>query len=107
MTTQTFTGILKGNIAAIGGESTGWALLYIEEMENESLELVVDGVAEDARKFEGQKVIVGGRVFEVKLVERGVVKRIRVDSIKVHPKQPSKTVTPGAVGHPPGFGRPH
>lgn len=107
VTTNTYTGTLKGHIAAIGGESTGWALLYIEELENESLEVVVDAVADQAAALEGKRVIVKGDVFKMKLVERGEVDRIRVKSIEVHPVQPAKTVTPGATGLPTSIGYPH
>lgn len=98
--TKTYTGILKGNIAAIGGESTGWALLYIDELENASLEVAVDAVADRARALEGKRVIVTGTVFKARLVERGEVDRIRVKSIEEHPEQPAKTVPPGTVGLP-------
>lgn len=77
-----YTGILQGNIAAIGGESTGWALRDCPQLDGKAIELEMYTLLEQAAPLEGKRVVVSGEVFEKRLVERGLVKRIRVRSIR-------------------------
>lgn len=74
-----FIGTLQGGMMAIGGETTGWALMRADEKD---LELDISAVREQADQLDGQRVAVSGRMTQRDYVERGrtpllVVQRIR------------------------------
>jgi hypothetical protein len=76
----TVTGILRGGIAGIGGEHTGWQI----ERDNglTPIELGIGKIGQaQADKLEGKKVTVTGKMVDKKYVERGVVKILRADTI--------------------------
>ncbi len=76
----TVSGTLRGGIMGIGGEHTGWQL----ERDNglPALEIGVGKVgAATAKKFDGKKVTISGRLIDRKYTERGIVKILRADSI--------------------------
>jgi len=82
---QVLEGTLKGNLAAIGGETTGWALVFDGPEGAPSqriLELDIELVRAEAEKLRDEKVRVSGEVVEVRRVERGTVRIMRVQKIE-------------------------
>lgn len=61
------TGTLKSGFAAIGGEHTGWML----EVERGGTEVDVSQVAEHAKKLQGKRVTITGRMTRKQYLERG------------------------------------
>ncbi len=76
----TLTGTLRGGMMAIGGETTGWTLARDDAAGG--VELDVSKVMTDAKRLEGKRVSVTGRMIDKKYVERGTVRMMRVESIK-------------------------
>lgn len=62
------TGILRGGIAAIGGETTGWVL---EREDGSQLDVDVSAVRKDATAMEGKRVRLAGEMTRKRWVERG------------------------------------
>lgn len=76
----TVTGLLRGGIAGIGGEHTGWQLERTGGLP--PLEIGIGKVGRAAAdKFEGKQVTITGTMIDRKYVERGVVRILRADSI--------------------------
>lgn len=76
---MTVTGLLRGGIAGIGGEHTGWQLERDGGLP--PLELGVARVQEAVKTLEGKRVTVTGRMIDRKYTERGTVKILRANSI--------------------------
>src|SRR5690606_26457852 len=68
---EQFTGMLEGGIMAIGGETTGWRL--VGDGEAGALMVDVAAVPGDARRLQGQRVIITGYITTRTYVERGEV----------------------------------
>lgn len=75
----TVVGVLRGGMAGIGGEHTGW------QMERPGglspIEVDVSKVPARARKFEGRRVALTGRMVDRDYVERGRVRILQVNKI--------------------------
>ena len=82
--TTSFTGTLRGNIAAVGGDTTGW--LLEGDAQTGGIELDVSTVRDRAQSLEGKRVTVTGRLTTRGYVERGKVQVLVADSIE--PEQP-------------------
>jgi hypothetical protein len=65
----TFTGTLRGGMMAIGGETTGWTL--IGDAQTGGIMIDVSKVQGQAKRLEGQRVTITGRMGEKDYVERG------------------------------------
>ena len=63
-----FTGTLQGGMMAIGGETTGWML---QREGQGQLEVDVSRIFNEARKLQGQRVTIEGKVVQKQYVERG------------------------------------
>ncbi|HYE02741.1 MAG TPA: hypothetical protein VD963_05860 [Phycisphaerales bacterium] len=73
------TGVLRGGMMAIGGETSGWVL---ETAPGAQLELDVSMVRDEARALDGQRVTAEGTMTEKRYVERGAVKVLRVTGLR-------------------------
>jgi len=78
MTTQ--TGTLRGGMMAIGGETSGWTL--VGDGAVGGVELDVSNVEQDAKRLEGTRVTVSGRMVDKQYVERGRVRLMMVERIE-------------------------
>lgn len=76
---MTVTGVLRGGIAGIGGEHTGWQLERDGGLP--PLELGVARVTDAVKKLEGKRVTVTGRMIDKKYTERGVTRILRANSV--------------------------
>jgi hypothetical protein len=77
-------GTLRGDMMAIGGETSGWVLAG--DGATGGIELDVSSVAARARELEGQRVSVTGKMTDRKYVERGTVRVLVVDQIVSAPE---------------------
>jgi hypothetical protein len=68
----TFTGTLRGGMMAIGGETTGWTL--VGDGAVGGIDLDVARVESDAKRLDGKRVNVSGKMTDKKYVERGTVR---------------------------------
>ncbi len=80
----TLTGVLINDIAAIGGETTGWG---VRDAANSITEVDVSAVLADARANAGKPVVVAGTMTTKSYVTRGEVRTLLAQSI----------LAPGAV----------
>jgi hypothetical protein len=80
---QTLVGTLRDDMAAIGGETSGWVL--VGDGATGGIELDVSAVQKQAREMSGQRVSVTGMMRDRKYVERGTVRVLAVDSIRPAP----------------------
>lgn len=75
----TATGVLRSGVAAIGGETTGWAL------EGSSLgrwvEIDISAVRPEAQRLAGSRVRVTGDLTSRRFVERGEVRVLRARTL--------------------------
>jgi hypothetical protein len=78
MSTQ--TGTLRGGMMAIGGETTGWTL--VGDGATGGIELDVSKVKDDAKRLDGKRVTVTGRMVDKKYVERGTVRVMQVEKLE-------------------------
>jgi hypothetical protein len=76
----TLTGTLRGNMAAIGGETTGWVL--VGDGATGRIDLDVSRVQDRAKQLDGKRVSVSGRMVDKEYVERGRVRVMKVESIE-------------------------
>ena len=76
----TLTGTLRGGMAAIGGETTGWTL--IGDGAVGGVDLDVSKVQADAKRLDGKRVNVTGQSVDKKYVERGTVRMLKVEKIE-------------------------
>lgn len=83
----TFTGVLLGDIAGIGGESTGWMLNQLDDNANviSATDVDVSKVQAQAEEHKGAKVRITGAVIEKDWVERGKTKIIVAEKIEEVP----------------------
>jgi hypothetical protein len=75
-----FTGTLRGNVAAIGGDTTGWRIEG--DAQTGGIEVDVSRVRDRARALDGRRVTVTGRLTTRGYVERGEVQVLAADSIE-------------------------
>lgn len=75
----TMSGTLRGGIAGIGGEHTGWQL----DRDNglPAIEIGVGKVKDAAKQLDGKRVTITGKMIDRKYTERGIVKILRADTI--------------------------
>ncbi|HEV2295862.1 MAG TPA: hypothetical protein VGR35_18595 [Tepidisphaeraceae bacterium] len=80
-TTQmsSLTGTLRGGMMAIGGETTGWVLA--RDGGAGQVDLEVSAVREQAKRLDGERVTVLGRMIQRTYTERGVVPVMVVEKI--------------------------
>lgn len=81
---DTLIGVLRGDVMAIGGETTGWVLEG--QREAGGIQLDVSAVRDKARQLEGQLVMVKGKMQQVDYVETGRTPVLVVSSIAPAPK---------------------
>lgn len=81
--TSSFTGTLRGNIAAVGGDTTGWRI--DGDAQTGGIELDVSQVRDRARALDGRRVTVTGKLTTRGYVERGSVQVLVADSIEEEP----------------------
>ncbi len=74
------TGTLAGGRMAIGGETTGWAL--IGDGATGGIDVDVSRVRDQANQLEGRRVIITGRMSERTYVERGKVPLLLAEKIE-------------------------
>ena len=75
-----FTGTLRGHVAAIGGDTTGWRLEG--DAQTGGFEVDVSKVQRRADALEGKRVTVTGTLTTRGYVERGLVQVLVADSIE-------------------------
>ena len=75
-----FTGTLRGHVAAIGGDTTGWRIEG--DAQTGGIEVDVSRVRPRAEALEGKRVTVTGTLTTRGYVERGLVQVIVADSIE-------------------------
>lgn len=86
---ESFLGLLRGGVSAIGGETTGWVLRLDEPVSIgvgpvvSSLEINADRVLESAKAFDGRRVRITGTLVDKKYVERGVVRVLVAGEIRL------------------------
>jgi alpha-galactosidase len=73
-------GKLSAGIVAIGGETTGWKLDYVEDGKKMSIEVDMSGI-EVAGVYDGKEVSVSGRIVVKEYVERGAVKVLEAKEV--------------------------
>lgn len=76
----TLTGTLRGGMMAIGGETTGWTL--VGDGATGGIDLDVSKVQAQAKRLDGKRVNVTGRMVDKKYVERGTVRMMMVEKIQ-------------------------
>lgn len=75
-----FTGTLRGDVAAIGGETTGWRLEG--DAQTGGFEVDVSKVRQSAKALEGKRVTITGRLTTRGYPERGSVQILVADRIE-------------------------
>jgi hypothetical protein len=75
-----FTGTLRGHVAAIGGDTTGWRIEG--DAQTGGIEVDVARVRQRADALEGKRVTVKGQLTTRGYVERGSVQVLVADSIE-------------------------
>jgi hypothetical protein len=74
---EQFVGALQSGWMAIGGESTGWALMTGAG----SIEVDVSRVQDTAQALNGTRVRISGRLIDRQYVERGAVRILVAETI--------------------------
>jgi hypothetical protein len=89
--TTSFTGTLRGNIAAVGGDTTGW--IIEGDAQTGGIEIDVSNVRDRAKALDGKRVTVTGRLTTRGYVERRNVQVLVADSIEEEqpPGQPGRS----------------
>ena len=82
-----FTGTLRGDVAAIGGETTGWRLEG--DAQTGGIDVDVSEVQARAKQLDGQRVTVTGKMTTRSWPERGETQVLVVEKIEPAP-QPQK-----------------
>jgi len=80
----TLKGKLKGDLVAIGGETTGWQLVYTNSKGPETLEVDMKAV-KDAESLDGAEVTISGSIFSKQYVERGAVLILKAATVVAAP----------------------
>ena len=83
--TMNYTGTLRGDMAGIGGESTGWALETVAT-DTGWVDVDISRVEAQAEALKGQRVTITGRIVQKRWVERGKQKLLIADLIVAAPK---------------------
>jgi hypothetical protein len=81
----TLIGKLKGGMMAIGGETTGWQLIYTTSKGATKIEVDMKAI-EKTQTFDGAKVTVTGTIITKKYIERGSVLILKAESVVAGPK---------------------
>ena len=82
-TTATATGVLLNDVAAVGGETTGWSIRV--DATGELLEVDVAAVGDLAALLAGKRVEAAGLVIARRYTERGLVNVLVVTSVRAAP----------------------
>ena len=82
---QTLTGTLRGGMMGVGGETTGWVLAG--DGATGGIEVDVSRVKPQAKQLDGQRVAVTGMMRDKDYVERGTVRVLVIDQIRLAPKK--------------------
>lgn len=80
-----FTGLLRGDIMGIGGESTGWLLEDCEQRGGKAIEVDPGAATAQARAAKNKKVTITGKIVTHSYTERGEVVRLVAESIEALP----------------------
>ncbi len=78
----TLSGRLKGGMAGIGGEHTGWVLEYQTKAGPQTIEVDLSGI--DATKTHEGPARITGKIFKKNYIERGpvlILKAIKIDPL--------------------------
>ena len=78
-----FTGTLRGDVAAIGGETTGWRLAG--DGATGGLDVDVSRILDKARELDGKRVSINGRLMDKHWPERGKVQVLVAEKIAPAP----------------------
>jgi len=78
---NTVTGTLRGGMAGIGGEHTGWQIERTGGGGAAAIEVDVAKIKGSATKLDGRTVTITGTMVDKKYIERGVVKILRAETI--------------------------
>ena len=76
---ESVTGLLRNDMVAIGGDTTGWAI----DTADGRIEVDVSAIIEQAKALAGQQVKAGGEYVQVQYVERGLVTVLKVLTLAV------------------------
>ena len=80
----TFTGTLQGDVAAIGGERTGWRL--VGDGATGGFDVDISKVRDRARQLDGKRVAATGRMTTKDWPERGRTQVLVADRIEPAPQ---------------------
>ena len=75
-----FTGTLRGDVAAIGGETTGWRLEG--DAQTGGIDVDVSKVQARAKQLDGKRVTAAGRMTTKRWVERGETQVLVVEKLE-------------------------
>ena len=78
-----FTGTLRGDVAAIGGETTGWRLEG--DAQTGGIDVDVSRVQDRAKQLDGKRVTVSGKMTTRSWPERGETQVLVVEKIEPAP----------------------
>ena len=79
------TGKLQGGLMGIGGETTGWRLVYTTSKGAAKIEVDMKAI-KNAQTFDGSKVTVKGTIIAKQYIERGTVLILKAESVVKVPK---------------------
>jgi hypothetical protein len=79
---QVVVGMLSGDVAAIGGETTGWRIV---DDKGTAQEVDVSAVRDQAKKLDGKRVRIVGTIITKQYVERGPTKVLAAQRIETAP----------------------
>ena len=79
---ETFTGVLRGGIIAVGAETTGWQL---ERPDGTRVDVDVSKAADAAGRLDGKRVVIHGGMTKANWVERGERPLIVAERIEAAP----------------------
>ena len=77
----TLSGELQGGIMAIGGETTGWILIFHDGGKTANIEVDMMGIAK-VKGLDGKEVTITGTIVKQQYVERGAVLILKAKSVK-------------------------
>ena len=80
----TFTGTLRGGMMAIGGETTGWTL--VGDAQTGGIQVDTSRVQDQAKKLDGKRVTITGKMSEKNYVESGKTQILIADKIEPAPE---------------------
>ena len=83
----TFTGILRGRVMAIGGETTGWRL---ERDDGTRVDVNVSKVRDQLEGMDGKRVVIHGAITTANWIERRRQQLIIADRIEAAGETPEK-----------------